>query len=165
MQVFVIDPDPKICAMALDDLRINKMSIEAAQILSTAAFSNGHQHELMCKPTHKHHPLVIWAKDQANYNWLYSYYIELCHEFNRRRGYYGKIYDRRIALCLFTKETEDKCVFINCAENKSLGISFKHLPDVFTAYKTYLINRWKTDARKPKWTNTNPPDWYLQGES
>ena len=51
MQVFAIDKDPIVCATALDDTRVNKMSIEAAQILSTAAILNGNYHPKLCKMT------------------------------------------------------------------------------------------------------------------
>ena len=34
MNIFVIDPDTAKCAQALDDLRLNKMIIETAQLLT-----------------------------------------------------------------------------------------------------------------------------------
>ena len=159
MQVFAIDKDPIVCAMALDDTRVNKMSIEAAQILSTAAMLNGSCHPKLCKMTHKYHPLVVWARNQANYNWLYSHYLALCFEFKKRRGYYGKIYERAEALQTFVKGTSDEVRFINCAENKAYEISFKEVEDIHLAYKLYLNERWKHDKRTPTWFNSKQPDW------
>ena len=48
-------------------------------------------------------------------------------------------------------------VFANCAARQDMGINYKHVEDVPTAYRLYLIDRWERDKRIPKWTNRSRP--------
>ncbi len=65
MQLFVTDINPAVCARHLDDVRLNKIIVESAQLISTS------HPELIHKPykaTHINHPLVVWiSEDIENY--------------------------------------------------------------------------------------------------
>ena len=62
MNIFVISQNPDECAQALDDLRLNKMILETAQLLSTAIRFHGYTGNLAYKATHINHPCSIWAR-------------------------------------------------------------------------------------------------------
>ena len=51
----------------------------------------------------------------------------------------------------------DLTPFANCAARQDMGINYKHIEDVPTAYRLYLIDRWQNDKLKPKWTNRSRP--------
>lgn len=128
------------------------MAVEAAQIMSTAKHLKGEWLPGMCKPTHIHHPLVKWAKDDRNYLWLYKHYLALCAEWNARSGKVLKILERQGVLKPVDMDLPDPEHFMNCAENKGLGISFKAYQDTHKAYREYLACRWASDKRAPNWT-------------
>jgi hypothetical protein len=154
MNVFVIDPDTTKCAQALDDLRLNKMIIETAQLLSTAMRECGYVGNDIYKSTHVNHPCAIWTrKTDSNYRWLLLYMSDLVEERQRRTGKGHKSYSIFNTLCggpiLMPKG--DLTPFANCSLYKDHGI--------FDAYKLTMIDKWAKDKRPPKWTNTIKPSW------
>lgn len=56
----------------------------------------------------------------------------------------------------YGKLFEEMTPFQNSARNSMFD--FSHLP-VVEAYQTYLVEKWKVDKRKPKWTRRGPPKW------
>ena len=77
----------------------------------------------------------------------------LCVEYTKRYGKIHKssqLYPMLMALAdlIPCGEMTD---FVNCAANESLGISYKHVDCVYTAYKLYLNERWDNDVRTPTW--------------
>ena len=112
MNIFFSSPNPVECAEYLDDVRVNKMATETAQMLSTALICKG----LACtkvqvdtkrvkgkdKPvyhyyladgsrifgsSHQNHPSNVWARaSRANFNWLVQHGIALCQEYSKRRA-------------------------------------------------------------------------------
>ena len=88
MNIFVLHHDPEKCAEYHNDTHINKMLIEAVQILSTANYINGSD-QTPYKPTHFNHPCVKWAAESdVNFNWLYSLAINLAKQYVARKGKY-----------------------------------------------------------------------------
>ena len=39
----------------------------------------------------------------------------------------------------------------NCAANQQFNVSYKHVDNVYEAYKLYLNDRWDTDKLTPVW--------------
>lgn len=105
-------------------------------------------------PTHKNHPCNVWAREtKGNYQWLLRHFFFLCQEFARRRG---KIHASHDLLPTFIEaanhfSNEDMTPFVNCAANKSKGLDYKSVPDIFRAYKIYLSKRWDLDVATPTW--------------
>lgn len=128
------------------------MVLETAQMLATAIQRHGGK--ATYKPTHQKHPSTLFCGDtRANYRWALRHFIALCKEYTLR---YGKIHGCQKYLQEFVRGAkiipEGKLTaFPNCAANQSKGISYKHVEDVHTAYQMYLMERWQTDAREPKW--------------
>jgi hypothetical protein len=79
LNFFFLDRDPRKCARYHADKHINKMQVEYAQIASSVMWIVAERNglldsslfksvsEMIYKPTHTHHPIVIWAsKSQAH---------------------------------------------------------------------------------------------------
>lgn len=157
MQIFASDPSPYISSIVLDDKRLGKMIIESAQILSSVWGGP-------YKNTHLAHPAMLWAKaDWRNYEWLLWHYNSLHTEWiyrfgkNHAAGKWFKFFmDMFVQNGYFEYRFDNPCVVshINMTD-------FKHIPDVYEAYKQALISKWDNDTRKPKWTNSEEPDWYI----
>ena len=94
MNIFYLDPDPKICASLHCDKHVVKMILETAQLLSTAHhMSNSKLAQFMYAKTHVNHPSSIWARSsKANYNWLVLLFKNLCKEYTNRYNKTHKTY-------------------------------------------------------------------------
>lgn len=86
MNIFLVSSDVHECAKALDDLRLNKMILETAQMLCTAyrhhfpTLAEVNQ-DLLYKQTHVNHPCNVWMRvDIKNYVWSYNLFTALSHE-------------------------------------------------------------------------------------
>jgi hypothetical protein len=153
MNIFVTDINPSISARNLDDKRVVKMVLESAQMLSTALRYHGVE-SAPYKSTHLNHPCNVWSREsRANYEWLLKHFIALCGEYTNR---YGKIHKCAQYIRVFSDGADNipagsLTPFANCAANKELGIDYKHMDDVHTAYMLYLNDRWENDKRIPTW--------------
>lgn len=155
MNIFCTSKSPILSAKYLDDKRIVKMCTESGQILATALHCKGVS-GLPIKPTHESMDVVKWASiSRQNYKWLLRHFVALLHE--KRKRYPNNPphkYEKHIKLF---REHADKLPrfmltpFVNYTVNKSLGLDFRHITDVHTAYQTYLNERWDTDKRTPTW--------------
>lgn len=156
MNIFVTSKCPVQSAKYLDDKRVNKMILESAQMLSTACRLRNYSRPEMYKKTHINHPCNVWVRqNKANYKWLYDHYTALAIEKLRRTGKSHKSFDKLHEVLRKGIDYMPEGYltdFPNCAANESKRISYKHIKDVTTAYKMYLIDRWETDKIKPKWS-------------
>lgn len=157
MNIFATDPDPSISARALDDSRLVKMTLETAQILSTA-YGGPY------RPTHRNHPCVLWAaNDLRNAKWLADHGKALAAEYKRR---FGRVHGSQPVLYWASIEIPSDLPrpvsFHNSAANRALNLDFTHISDTHEAYRAYLNARWALAAntqRPPRWTLTQPPTW------
>lgn len=143
MNIFVTDKCPKKSAKYLFEntsfKRANKMILESAQLLATSIHLHGGK--ATYKPTHKNHPVAIWAREtRSNYMWLFDHFLALNNEFTKLRNKQHKcldhtkeFFDGRIVI-----PEGDLTEFANCARNKSQGLDFTHISDVCEAYREYL---------------------------
>ncbi len=147
MNIFATSECPTKCAEYLDNRRLVKMVLETAQIISTVIYKQDIKYHFinqLYKPTHMHHPCVIWAgKSEINLRWLFQHFQALCLEYTKRYNRVHKCYQfenifkRYIGYCFITGPES----FINCAANKKLGISYKNIKDTHLAYRLYLNKR------------------------
>ena len=87
VNIFVTSPDPHACALARDDLRLNKMIVELCQILSTVLHLSGRGSPELYKPAYIRHPVVLWtASDARHYTWLVHHLEALFEERAFRFG-------------------------------------------------------------------------------
>lgn len=169
MNIFVLHPNQETSAMWLDDVRKNKMILESCQLLSTTVNILQPDHNLsVYKSSHINHPCSLWVREShANFMWLLSY-VKCLYE--QRKGASHKSSELFPAFDKFSRRKKkfpqlEPTPFVNCAANASWGCSFKHLPNTFVAYRSYLSFRWsKTDPKtigKPCWMYGSKPDWYI----
>ncbi|PCR90509.1 hypothetical protein [Natrinema ejinorense] len=69
MNVFWLDEDPRLAARYHCDQHVNKLLLEAAQVLCTAARENGSEGDGLYRSTHVAHPVTRWATE-SRANWL-----------------------------------------------------------------------------------------------
>lgn len=170
MNIFLVDKDPQICALALDDLRLNKMIIETGQMLSTAFryhFKSdiNKYSSLLYKETHINHPCNVWLRRSlANYEWTLRYFQALYEERRYRTLKSHATWDRLFWLLQHYENSRiikprvapqfDNADCFNCSNHNA--------QDIFMSYKLCMVDKWQQDImklRKPKWTRRGPPDW------
>ena len=152
MNIFATSSCPVESATVLDDKRVVKMTLESAQMLSTAIYLNsGQQFSDIYRPTHVNHPCTLWCSASLeNWKWLLNHVNALGREYTRR---YGKVHKSEgivNALIKYSSFVIEKkfTPFANCAESH-LG-SFKYL-ETSQAYREYLKLKWQHDKRTPTW--------------
>lgn len=153
MNIFLSDPCPRACAVALDDKRVVKMALETAQLLSTACDYHLNV-KLGYRSTHGNHPCSIWARSgNQNYAWLVEHGIWLCDEYDYRFG------RRHNSLQIIENSAQYRHQF----PDSPLAFTFNSSGqesgvDVFTDYQLCLVNKWKyLDVLKPRWTRRDKP--------
>lgn len=142
MNIFYLDPDPVIAARMQCDKHVVKMALETAQILSTVTGGP-------YKPTHKHHPSVLWAHKQPS--WVLKHFMGLLAEYHHRYGRHHKCAE---LLLSFTELPPDEpwtdppqCMPVNY-----------HQADTVQAYRAYYRG---DKARFAKWQRGRAaPDWF-----
>lgn len=87
MNIFRLSDDPKQAARWHCDQHVNKMLVEAGQIMSTAMHRNGYEYDWLYMPTHKGHPLHEWvAEGQENFAYVRTLAEELYRVKKDRYG-------------------------------------------------------------------------------
>jgi len=163
MQMFITDPDFRICAEHLDDKRLNKIIIESAQIASTALWINNcflaekmySQREIYL-PTHEHHPLCQWAAKKGNMRTVIHYGAVLCDEYIYRFHKIHTTLDIFWNLFMSVDFCNTSPEYINCTTHH------KHIENVYEAYRKELTLKWDNDKIPPKWTKRNKPYFYKE---
>jgi hypothetical protein len=163
MNIFASNPDPRISAVWLDDLRANKMILESCQMLSTAVHQVDPNHTLkLYKSFNPNHPCCLWVKEsKQNFYWLLLHTKALLarSKVNHKSNLtYETCFDW-FKLCHYKLEDNPQLIFKNCAANDGAGINYKNVKDVHLAYRLYLNHRWKEDKKPPTWTTGVKPDW------
>lgn len=156
MNIFVSSPDPKACALALDNSRLVKMVLETAQLLSQAVILNGGPPDGIYKTTHQHHPCSVWTrKDRNNFSWLVEHGIYLAFEYEHRFGRIHKSLEV-ILLCLDQASViprTDKAFVFDFDSSGHVG------SDVHENYRNCLLQKWVMSLRRPRWTRRGPPSF------
>lgn len=102
--------------------------------------------ERVYAPTHSNHPATIWTSlNRSNYLWVLDHFIALNEEYTRK---YEKTHKCMEMLSLLEKGAELmpiglQTTHVNCAANQSKGLSYKHIDDVYLAYRMYLQDLWE----------------------
>jgi hypothetical protein len=155
VNIFASSNCPIQSAKYLDNVRVNKMTLESAQLLSSSLRLCGYTGDDVYKISHKNHPSNVWCRTtQGNYKWLLEHFRALCDEYNRRTG---KTHASSKLLPIFEQNIGlipegERMPFSNNARNLTKGVDFTHETDVTLAYQLYLKSRWLTDVREPKWS-------------
>lgn len=188
MNIFYLDPNPKVCAQMHLDKHVVKMIIEYAQLMSTAhrvldgdeytdLTANGRRikrwrlHDdrepILMKASHINHPSGVWCRsNRDNYLWLYRMWFYLCDEYTYR---YGKEHAcRRLNDTLYfypNNITKGEFYPPTPAMPTEVKIlSAKPIPgrkyDSLASYKNYYI---QNKAHFARWTKREVPLWFVEG--
>ena len=182
MNIFALHQDPDKCAKAHVDKHVVKMSIEYAQLLSTAhrvldghvwegRTTNGrriarymHPDSVMntelYKACHVNHPSAKWVRESAaNYEWLYQLWACLCEEYTYR---YGKKHltqhKLEYTLLLPPANADTEKPF---TQPTPAMAQYPHCiveGDSLTSYRQFY---WEDKRQFAKWTRRDKPDWWV----
>jgi len=158
MNIFLLDRDITKCAQAHCDKHVNKMILEAAQLLASAIHilnpDMAAKEPSLYRLTHKNHPCAVWVRSSFD-NYLYT--IDLMEALNAEAQFR---YDhKKVHVSLdkvFNWPVPDLPNIGFTEPPKCVHDDFKQVPDVVDAYRQYYI-RDKADIAK--WTKRKPPEW------
>jgi hypothetical protein len=154
MNIFFLDSNPRLAAQYHCDSHVCKMTVESAQLLSTALHLNGSTDSRLYKATHKNHPSAIWTRESVR---QYAYTLELfawlLYEYTSR---YGKTHACESKLDMFTDSMS--LIPDNGFANPPQCMPDEYkCTDVVQAYRNYYIG---SKSRFAKWNYSNTPEWY-----
>jgi len=180
MNIFYLNPDPKICAQEHISKHVTKMIIEYAQLLSTAhriidgTLSVGlsetgrkqkryvlpdERESILYLSTHSNHPSAVWVRQSdANYKWLYRLLCELCEEYTYR---YGKVHstERLLETLSFIPNNIPNGPFT--PPTPAMPDDVKIPNDSMASYHNYYINNKKSFASWQGRVNSRDvPKWF-----
>jgi hypothetical protein len=156
MNIFVLDTDPKTCAVYHNDKHVVKMILETAQLLCGVHWmTEGGQYDIPYKLSHKNHPSAIWARECVeNYIWLCDLGLELCNEYTYRYGKRHKSQDI-IEWCLLNvpniPEKGDVTPFALAMPDEC------KVGDAVASYRAYYMAEKRGFA---VWKNRETPEWF-----
>lgn len=156
MNVFWLDENPRRAARYHADRHVNKMLLEAAQVLSTAARTHGYDAEFLYQATHTNHPLMEWAAEsKANWLRLYEFARALNDEFMERFGHD----DPHASWEMLTEIDLDALPIPDepaTEPPQCMPEEYQQPGDTITAYRTYYANdKWGW----AEWKYTPEPEW------
>jgi len=151
VNIFILDYDIKKSAYSHCDQHVNKMILEAAQMLCTVASEYGII--VPYKPTHSKHPCTLWvAKSLENYIYTLDYAFWL-NEASKER--YNRAADHKSWLVLESLPIPDLPSLGLTSFAKAMPEEFKSISDPVEAYRAYY--RTKEFAT---WKNNQVPEWF-----
>lgn len=159
MNIFYLDRDPARAAEMMHDKHVVKMILETAQILSTVCHRHGVWKDGMYRPTHPHHPSVLWAGDSAaHFNWLVDHGQHLCNEYHHR---YGRLHKSGAVIDLCGAEAPTQFPAHTWTDpTQAMPEEFKVPGDSVAAYRAYYLGR---KVEQSKWTRRPVPTFVLEG--
>jgi len=161
MNIFILDNNPELAARFHNDKHVVKMTLEYAQLLSTAHHViDGPQESPFYKPTHINHPDAVWVRSYIGaYNFVYDLFEAVSKEYTYRYG--------REHLC-WTKlgrVLDSPPKNINTDLSKILPVP-KCMPDsckVEDPVESYRNYYREEKSRMASWKNREVPYWYETG--
>ena len=158
MNIFYLDPDPRIAAKYHCDKHVVKMILESGQMLSTAhRVVDKSDDDILYRESYKNHPSTKWVRTNFyHYTWLWSLFNSLGQEFesryNKSHTTITKLRDRLRTAPRLIKQTE----FVQPPQC---------MPDIYKqdsavdAYRAYYMGEkanfatWKSPSVMPSWWN------------
>jgi hypothetical protein len=181
MNIFYLSNDPVEAAQAHLDKHVVKMILEYAQLLCTAhriidgtervVLSDSgrkkkvwqledERDQLLYSATHVNHPSAIWARSNScSYEWLYKLFCATCDEYTYR---YGKTHvtDTKLRDVLKKHPSRIGKAHMWIGPTPAMPDECKVPGDPLASYKKYYIDK---KADMAKWTNREPPSWFIEG--
>ena len=167
MNIFLTSFDSKEAASHLDDLRLNKMILETAQLLCCAYRHLFGEDERLYRDTHFNHPCAVWSRASIdNYSWLVQYFEDLTQEKIKRDKIAKKESQikphkswRDLYEIFRSKKTDTYKARISAEFFNFNCTDFKDERDVRIAYQKQMMKKWENDLRPPKWAGGGMPEF------
>lgn len=170
MNIFVLSHSPILAAEYQCDSHVVKMTLESAQLLSTAHRvldgelyiddSTGrkikrwsHPENRLYKATHVNHPCAIWVRESKdNYCWLLSHFIFLLQEYTYRFGKVHKCSELQLILNNAPQNIHQRGLTDHpkCTNGLDLG-------DTISTYRAYYLSK----NIKMVWSKRKAPKWFI----
>jgi hypothetical protein len=159
MNIFILDENPRQCAIYHNDRHVVKMILESTQMLhhsyyDTAHSFDGFPRDSPYRVTHKNHPCSRWSVESLdNWSWLLSLALNLCDEFKFR---FHKEHACEIILSWMARNPPD--IPARGITPFALAIP-EHLKsnNAVISYRRYYQEEKKHLA---KWTGRDTPSWF-----
>lgn len=152
MNIFILDYDPKLNARYHCDQHVNKMILEAAQMICTVQHLCGVK-DVPYKPTHPNHPCTKWVRESFD---NYLYLLDYAHYLNEeaKRRYNKKTNHKSYDVLMDMHFPEEGLPSIGLTPfARAMPDEFKSIPDTVEAYRAYYKTKefatWKNG--KPEW--------------
>lgn len=174
MNLFILDKNPIIAAQMYQDLHVNKIVIEGAQMLATAYTLERlaendvprTQKGLPRRHSHKNHPMTKWVvKNASNYKWTLDHIMALCHEYTYRSGktHFTQQFvewcgDNLPDLPIEPQSMHPQCFEKSFPECIVDGNPVQGYQNYYNAAKTQF--KFGKKMRKATWTRRNPPSFF-----
>lgn len=171
MNVFVLDRKHEERARYHCDTHVNKMLLEAVQILNTAAReSSATSTGSFYQKTHTNHPWCKWARERyANWEWLLEHAQALHQEFQRRNDKEHKSGVQMYEAWVETEDGRDPVGRINLCSQLPDGHrttfplampdEYAQYDDRVRSYREYYVGE-KVPQDWCTWS-TDVPNWVL----
>ncbi|WP_247729339.1 hypothetical protein [Halovivax limisalsi] len=156
MNVFWLDEDPRLAARYHCDQHVNKMLLEAAQVLCTAARENGYERDFLYRATHADHPVTRWATEsRANWFELREHARALDAEFRERYDHE----DHHASWDVIARIDPDAIAFPGTEPTpkpQAMPDAYRDPDDPVAAYRAYYAGE---KAEWASWEHTDEPPW------
>ena len=173
MNIFALDPNPKVAANFHCDQHLNKMILEAAQMACTVAHMRGttlRDMPFAYRPTHASHPCTKWL---ASSNWNLVWLLDMATELDYIRQFvFGSTEHASLAVL---RETVWMLAIHEVAELPGEWENWKDkvtpfvraMPEQFkimkvpdhVAYREYYRHKNEQWGNTMTWKHRGRPDW------
>lgn len=169
MNIFITDNDPQACARNLDDVRLNKMILETAQMLCTVAYEHLTDDIIPYKSTHVNHPCTRWVRSSTDaLVWTVQHFNALYNEKLYRTGKphlsYSKLQPMLSQLARTLVIDYDKQLDgpPNPVYAGDYPVHDVGKLDAIKSYRNTMVHKWTDDiakGRAPTWRGRDIPEW------
>jgi hypothetical protein len=170
--LFIVDPDPTICAQSLDSLRLNYATIFSGRYLSNAfrvLFPDKMRQtgEAMYYPMTRNHECSIWtSKNINNYIWMYNFFIEVNEEKFYR---YGSKHTSFNQLSFLLNPNQEMTAEPDWDFGNYLKLKKDKGKDddktIFEISRNYLFKKWQEQKTPLEWGKRGKPQWAIDMEA
>jgi hypothetical protein len=167
MNIFYLHKDRQRAAQAHCDKHINKMTLEAVQILNTGLHLADLSEYAFYAPTHETHPWCEWAS-QSFQQWafVYQWALALGYEYERRYDKRHASVKKLLAYIPDIKELSGPLRVVSRAQIDSMPQAmpnrYKRENRPVAAYRAYYRHE-KLPQQWAKYRHSECPDWLLDG--
>ncbi|MDI9358833.1 MAG: pyrimidine dimer DNA glycosylase/endonuclease V [Phycisphaerales bacterium] len=157
MNIFYLDENIELCAQYHNDKHVVKMTLEYAQLMSTAHNILDGENSNLYKTTHIHHPCSIWVRyAKQNYEYLYKLWIAVLNEYTYR---YSKVHksSRLIPFLQYPPKNIRDIAFTQ--PPIAMSNIYKIENDALASYRNYYLNG---KSHLAQWKNREVPEFYKQ---